>query len=837
MIIEKILLYNFKKYKKSDIVFKKGIMGIFGHNGAGKSTIFDGITWALYGKTQSTDVSGVNQEDLIRDGEERMGVELLFSLGTTKCRVSRYLDNRGTNTKLWADNKVQATKTREVGTLVERMLGLDAKAFVASSFIRQKEIDLLSSKTPSRRRGIINRLFNLRVYEKFEKEAKQKKKVEKEERNTLFGKQEIFTREIEPISDLRKEEKTLKKELDIFSSKYKKFKDNLKNKEEKIEKLEKKKEIYDENLKKKEILSEKLRSKKERLKALNKDLNGIKSAEKEYKKKIPEYKEYKKIKHSFKRIEAKRDEYTELKNQLEIERNAFKANLTNARSNIEKMEKNLERSAEKIKNFEKKIEKLPEIRKKIEVYKEIKPGIERCENSIEKIRKKIGSIEQQLTRHETEKNSFLEDLREIEGVGIGKKCPLCKRELDGAHYATLTAEYRGKIKEKDKDISKVSKKRERARELLDETRSNLNELKSDLRDLEKLRERENKLSVHESDIKRLRKEIKTIKKDMKQLEKEKKDLTDKKNQKIKKIKKNIKEIGFNENEYIRTKKKLEDKEEIGQEISVLQEKISRKEEIEETISAVENEIKTIEGSIRGLSKVLEGKKEVAEEYTALKKKIERLREQYIEISKKYTAKSTELKSLQGRIEELRKKRKELKSIEIKIKQKKGKEREYSILSEAFSSIPVSIQNRLKPRIALETSQLVNEMTDGKYSEIELDEDYGVFVGSGNEMHPVFRFSGGERDLINLCLRIAISRVLVSLSSEHGFSHIQSLFLDEGFSSLDAGRRQNLLKTLNKLRNQFGQILIITHVEDIKRSVPNAIYVEETAEGYSSVERV
>jgi len=836
LIVEKISLYNFKKYKKSDIDFGRGIMGIFGNNGAGKSTIFDGITWALYGKTQATELAGLNQEDLIRDGEEQMGVELLFSLGGNKYRISRYLDKRGVNAKLWMNKRIQATKTREVGEMIEKVLGLDSKAFVASSFIRQKEIDLLSSKRSSERRGIINRLFNLKIYEKFEKSAKEKKKFEELETKSLSGKKEIFEKEIEQIKVLGEEEKILQKEVNEIFNEYNDSKDNLERKERELKVLEEEKRIYDENVKKREVLSEKLRSRKEYLEVLNRDLGDIKRAEEEYKKKIPEYKKYKEIKQYFKEIDLKRDNYTKLKNQLKIEENTLETEIKNIVSNIKKIEENIKDNSEKIKKFEEMIKELPEIRTKIKVYKELKLKVGEHENSIEKIIKKINDIEQHLTKYNTEKNTLFDGLNEIEGVGIGKKCPLCKRELDEEHYIKLTSEYKEKIREKELNISRVSKTKEKALELLNEKKEERDRLKSDLQDIENLRERENILSIHESNITSIKGEIEKLENNIEVLKKEKESIINEKNAKIKKIKGGIEETHFEEEEYLRLKKELEEKEEIEKEVSAFKEKISKKGEIENRVSTLNKEIEKIKKFLQGIYEVIERKKENAEKYKELKEELEKIRKSYLEVSKKYTAKSTELKSLQKRIKELESKKKELKDIEIKIKQKEEKIREYSILSEAFTSIPVSIQNRLKPRIALETSQLVDEMTEGKYSEIELDEDYGILVGYDNELYPVSRFSGGEKDLINLCLRIAVSRVLVSLSSEHGFSHVQSLFLDEVFSSLDSERRQSLLKALYKLQNHFEQILIITHVEDIKTSVPYAINIEEL-DGYSVVKSV
>ena len=833
MIIEKISLYNFKKYRKSDIVFKRGIMGIFGNNGAGKSTIFDGITWALYGKTQATELAGLNQEDLIRDGEEQMGVELFFSLGKNKYRVSRYLDRRGVNAKLWMNNRIQATKTREVGEMIEKILGLDSKAFVASSFIRQKEIDLLSSKRPSERRGIINRLFNLKIYEKFEKSAKEKKKAEEMELKSLTGKKEILENEIKEMKTLKNKKDQMKSDFEKISKKYTKFKNILEKKEEELKILEKQKRIYDETIKKRDVFSERMNSKRSYLDSLTKDLNNIKMAEKEYNEKIPYYKEYISLKEKFKEIEQKRDRYTEIKNRLNLEESNLRTEVKNYGLNIEKAEKNIKDNLEKIKEFEEKIRKLPDIREKIMKYREKNEEIEKNEKNIEKILKKINELDQALTKYETEKSNLMNSLNEIKGVGIGKKCPLCKRELDEEHYLKLTHEYGDKIREKEEIISKIEKKRKRTLELLNEKKKYIEKLKSEIKNMETLQEMEKKLSISESEIIRLKKEIEDLRKEIDLLKKQREEFISEKNERINKIKEEMRKISFREEEYLKLKEELEEKGKIEKIISVLKEKISKKEEIENKIISLNKEIEEVAKSMQELYRIIEEKKVYAEKYEEVKGEIEEMRKLYLDLAKRYTEKSTELKTIEKKIEELESKKHELEEIKRLIRDKEDNIRKYSILSEAFVDIPVNIQNRLKPRIAFETSQLIDEMTEGKYSEIQLDEDYGILVGYDNDFYPISRFSGGERDLINLCLRIAISRVLVSLSSEHGFSHIRSLFLDEVFSSLDHERRKNLLKALYRLKNHFEQILVITHVEDIKTSVPYSIYVEEK-DGYSVV---
>ncbi|MEA3428425.1 MAG: SbcC/MukB-like Walker B domain-containing protein [Thermodesulfobacteriota bacterium] len=97
----------------------------------------------------------------------------------------------------------------------------------------------------------------------------------------------------------------------------------------------------------------------------------------------------------------------------------------------------------------------------------------------------------------------------------------------------------------------------------------------------------------------------------------------------------------------------------------------------------------------------------------------------------------------------------------------------------------------------------------------------------------WQFSGGEQDLANLCLRIAISQVVAERS---GGAPINFIVLDEIFGSQDSGRRDLILNALGQLSSQFRQIFIITHIEQIKDMLPVIIDVT-TKDGEESVARV
>ena len=66
MHLNKLVMRNFKKFRRAEVEFQDGLTGIVGSNGAGKSTIVEAIAWALYGNRASS-----IKRDFIRNARGR----------------------------------------------------------------------------------------------------------------------------------------------------------------------------------------------------------------------------------------------------------------------------------------------------------------------------------------------------------------------------------------------------------------------------------------------------------------------------------------------------------------------------------------------------------------------------------------------------------------------------------------------------------------------------------------------------------------------------------------------------------------------------------------------
>ncbi len=154
----------------------------------------------------------------------------------------------------------------------------------------------------------------------------------------------------------------------------------------------------------------------------------------------------------------------------------------------------------------------------------------------------------------------------------------------------------------------------------------------------------------------------------------------------------------------------------------------------------------------------------------------------------------------------------------------------------FTEFFRSLTARARPMLEVEASNLVRELTDGRYERMEFDDNYRVkLFDRFDDSYAIERFSGGESDVASLCARVALSRIVAT----RGGNTLGFLVLDEVFGSLDAGRRNNVLLALERLKRSFGQIFIISHVAEVQESalVDEVWMLEEDEEGKSTVSRV
>lgn len=152
------------------------------------------------------------------------------------------------------------------------------------------------------------------------------------------------------------------------------------------------------------------------------------------------------------------------------------------------------------------------------------------------------------------------------------------------------------------------------------------------------------------------------------------------------------------------------------------------------------------------------------------------------------------------------------------------------LTSLFSEFRKFTISRIRPRLAELSSQLIAEMSGGRYSLVELDEDYNLQVMDNGEYFGIDRFSGGEKDLASLCLRLAISLALTeSAGLDRSF-----VILDEVFGSQDANRRELIFESLANLKTRFPQMILITHLEELKHKVEMLVELAPQPGGWSEV---
>ena len=283
-------------------------------------------------------------------------------------------------------------------------------------------------------------------------------------------------------------------------------------------------------------------------------------------------------------------------------------------------------------------------------------------------------------------------------------------------------------------------------------------------------------------------------------------------------------------EYADISRKLEELEPYHKKYPVVKAKLDKKIDSETALARVTQEKNDLESDLKAVIKEIkevpyDEKKhgKITEEYDEAEKTLKKHYDSRNEIKLEIERFATQGNDKQKELDDTEKAAKDIKEKTLSHEQQEH----FINLVTDYRQYLIS---RIRPKLSEVSGNLMAELTNGKYTGVELDEEYNIHVFDGNMKYPLQRFSGGESDIANLCLRLAISQLIAESSGiETGF-----IILDEIFGSQDAHRKVAIMEALNRLSKKFRQIILITHIDDVKDTLENIVEVSENEEGISYI---
>jgi exonuclease SbcC len=148
------------------------------------------------------------------------------------------------------------------------------------------------------------------------------------------------------------------------------------------------------------------------------------------------------------------------------------------------------------------------------------------------------------------------------------------------------------------------------------------------------------------------------------------------------------------------------------------------------------------------------------------------------------------------------------------------------------SFPTFLRQRAMKVLATAGSEQLRQISGGRYDLIADGQDFAVEdLWNASTPRPVRTLSGGETFLASLALALALAQHLPALAGSGHQSALESLFIDEGFSHLDAETLDivaNALEVLGQDRNRL--IGVVTHVPALAERMPARITVHKSQAG-------
>lgn len=852
MIPIRLHLSGFLSYRDPVDVDFEGfdVACISGQNGAGKSSLLDAITFALFGEARKRDDAVIN---IACDAAE---VKFIFEYENAVYSVQRTRP-KGKTTLLefaiqsedggWkplTEATLRATEER-----IRSMLRLDYETFINASFFLQGKADSFAQQRPGDRKRILSSILGLEIWEEYRAEAARRRLNNESDLKLIEAKLNDIETELgekdarkQKLAAVEKEfinQKALADASKLILDQQRLLQERFAGEQKQVEKQAGEVQRLQRELDEQNSRLQERQQERQRLQEQLGREAEIKQAVDAWEKSRTELAKWDGIAANFQKYEVERAAPLQTiaaeKARLETE----VKNLTVVKTNVQSVEAALPRMKQETETFGKTVEALAE---KVQSVQTLQSKLLILADE----RAKAKAENERLTLLGKEMNERLASLEEVSAPN----CPVCGKPLSE--------------EERKKMIADLQVEREDMRTSFRENTKTVEECKKRYSDLEKqieeLKDLEYGLKENQRTLDARQHEIRTAEQSLAEwhakgspqldglLEKlDRDDYAADARLQLSEINEKLKGLGYDAAEHERVRRSEMSGRASQQEWLELEKARAALAPLEREIESLHATTGKGEERIQTLQKELtEAQEKLAGQMSALPDLTVKERE-YYDLQESVNRLMQSLAQARNDVAVLAK----LKDSQEKHKQEKAAVTEgiaqLKALERAFGKdgIPALLIEQALPEIESNANEILDRLSDGTMSvkfetQCEFKDkkredrketlDIRIRDGAGERDYELF--SGGEAFRVNFAIRLALSRVL----SRRAGARLRTLVIDEGFGSQDAEGRQRLIEAINTAGGDFAKILVITHMEELKDAFPARIEVTKTPRG-SQVEVV
>lgn len=794
MRLNALKLTNFRQHPNTEISFSDGLTGILGANGAGKTTILEAVAYALYGVTA---VRGTKESLKYLGAAPRaqVSVELDFDLAGHRYKVVRGL----TSADLYLDASEApiASTTTAVNNLLQQRLGMNCGEFFHTYFTGQKELTVMAAMTPLQRGQFLSRVLGyerLRVAQ--DRARDHRRGVERE----ITGLKSAMP-DVEAVGRALKEARERFAESDKAAQQTRKRQQLSRSDADAIEP--------------RWITAQQQREQARQIAA---DISLAEQTESSV------ARDAERIAGQLTEIEAARIEMKALQEAVEP-LDAFQAE----RNILDTLYREDGRRKTLVETEAALSEEMEGLREKLQILgttaaseSETAVALERKRRELEVVHGQLEARRTEWIRDRQQAETKLDELRKqyvdltrerdrIVGLGETGECPTCSRPLGGSMH-TVVEHIEEQLEAVKVDGAYFSKR--------------FDQLSDAPKDIEAM---EDKRRIVNEEVTALERLVVKVQESVRELALVTREVETKEKRRAQ-LQFDIARIplGYDDKRHALVRAEIEKLlplEAKCQKISALPE---REPAVRAEYEKVSTDLANARGRIAELRAIVDKIQFSEAEFVALKSEYENL---------STTARAAELALATA--EEVTRGAKtamagaesaaqELQRTQMQLDALSSDRRIHEELDRAFTDLRKDLNYQLRPELSELASAFLTELTDARYSELELDDDYNIVILEEGVTKPVL--SGGEEDLANLVLRLAISQMI----AERAGQSFSLLILDEVFGSLDELRRFNVIELLRGLQDRFEQVILITHIESVRERVDQVISVKYDEETRASI---